>query len=229
MKKRVFIAEDEVNILETIVLNLELEGYEVGFEKNGRLALHKLKNEIFDVIILDVMMPELDGFTICENIRTLGINTPILFLTAKNDTSDRVKGLKLGANDYLGKPFNLEELLLRIKILSQANLGTEFNLPNRYVFGNNVINFGNFEIIGASGKTEVISKREADLLKLLISEKGKVVSRELILDTFWKEDNIPTPRTIDNYILAFRKYFEENPKQPKHFHSIRSVGYKFIP
>lgn len=229
MKKRVFIAEDETNILETIVLNLELEGYEVGFEKNGRLALHKLKNETFDLIILDVMMPELDGFTICENIRTLGINTPVLFLTAKNDTSDRVKGLKLGANDYLGKPFNLEELLLRVKILSQAKLGIEFNIPNRYVFGNNVINFETYEIIGPSGITEIISKREAELLKLLISEKGKVVSRELILDTFWKEDSIPTPRTIDNYILSFRKYFEENPKQPKHFHSIRSVGYKFTP
>ena len=229
MKKRVFIAEDETNILETIVLNLELEGYEVGFEKNGRLALHKLKNETFDLIILDVMMPELDGFTICDNIRTLGINTPVLFLTAKNDTSDRVKGLKLGANDYLGKPFNLEELLLRVKILSQAKLGIEFNIPNRYVFGNNVINFETYEILGPSGITEIISKREAELLKLLISEKGKVVSRELILDTFWKEDSIPTPRTIDNYILSFRKYFEENPKQPKHFHSIRSVGYKFTP
>jgi two-component system alkaline phosphatase synthesis response regulator PhoP len=184
---------------------------------------------VFDLIILDVMLPELNGFDVCEEIRKENSRVPILFLTAKGTSADKVKGLKLGADDYLTKPFNLEELLLRIQILIKR-----YTIPvaitrsvERYIFNDNEINFITYEIKGVNGMKTEITKREIALLKLLIERKGEVISREKILDEVWGAEAFPSSRTIDNYILAFRKYFEKNQKEPKHFHSIRGVGYKF--
>jgi len=174
------------------------------------------------------MLPEMNGFDVCEQIRKENSKVPILFLTAKGSSSDKIQGLKLGADDYLTKPFNLEELLLRIQILvkrGSQQKETEKTIES-YTFGNNMVNFITYEITGVSGKSE-ISKKEIALLKLLIERKGEVVSREEILDSVWGKDAYPSSRTIDNYILAFRKYFEKNQREPVHFHSIRSVGYKF--
>lgn len=223
---RVFIAEDEENILSALKLNLDLEGYTVFVADNGKKALSILKQSVFDLIILDVMLPEIDGFTICENIRALGIDTPVMFLTAKGSSEDKIRGLKIGADDYLTKPFVLEELLLRVKNILKRNASETPDIKH-FEFENCEINFETYEIIDVQGRKERISKRELELLKLLIQNKGKVVSREEILDKLWKDENLPTPRTIDNYILTFRKLFEHNPKEPKHFHSIRGVGYKF--
>lgn len=228
MIPRVLIAEDEKNLRDGIKLNLELEGYEVEEATDGVEALKKFENQRFNLVVLDVMMPEVNGFEVCEKIRLADPNTPILFLTAKDAGKDKVEGLKLGADDYLTKPFNLEELLLRIKNLIKHSLkGTEEEADlNSYSFNGNKINFTTYEAQTRHGKVD-LTKKETQLLKLLIDRKDQVVSRQQILQYVWGYDVFPSTRTIDNFILAFRKYFEKDPKNPQHFHSIRGVGYKF--
>jgi two-component system alkaline phosphatase synthesis response regulator PhoP len=226
--KRILLVEDEEHLLKTIQLNLELEGYTVTSAINGIEALKEFRKAHFDLVILDVMLPEMHGFDVCEEIRKENTRVAILFLTAKSSGSDRVQGLKLGADDYLTKPFNLEELLLRVQILlKRGNVAPAAQSMEVYTFGDNEINFKTYEIKGVDGQRTEITKREIALLKLLIDKAGKVVSREEILDTVWGTDVYPSSRTIDNYILAFRKYFEKKQKEPEHFHSIRGVGYKF--
>jgi two-component system alkaline phosphatase synthesis response regulator PhoP len=227
--KKILLVEDEEHLLKTILLNLELEGYSVMTSIDGIDALKKFRSADFDLIILDVMLPELNGFDVCEEIRKENTRIPVLFLTAKGTSADKVKGLKLGADDYLTKPFNLEELLLRIQILIKRYAIATKTPKNidQYTFGDNEINFITYEIKGVNGTKTEITKREIALLKLLIERKGEVISREKILDEVWGTEAFPSSRTIDNYILAFRKYFEINQKEPKHFHSIRGVGYKF--
>jgi len=228
MSSRILLVEDEENLLKTIKLNLELEGSHVTTCSNGKNVLKEFRSARFDLVILDVMLPELDGFTICQSIRLENSHVPILFLTAKNSSDDKVAGLKLGADDYMTKPFNLEEFLLRVQNLIKRSKPVESNINlNSYSFGKNEINFITYEISGNGKKKITITKREIQLLKLLIERKNEVVSREDILQTIWGVDIYPTTRTIDNYILAFRKYFEKNPRNSKHFHSVRGVGYKF--
>lgn len=228
-QKKILLVEDEEHLLKTIQLNLELENYAVTPAVNGIEALKEFRKGTFDLAILDVMLPEMSGFDVCEEIRKENTKLPILFLTAKGSSADRIQGLKLGADDYLTKPFNLEELLLRVQILiKRSSPAKEENKELEiYTFGENEINFITYEIKGVNGQKTEITKREIALLKLLIQRKGAVVSREEILDVVWGTDVFPTSRTIDNYILAFRKYFEVNQKELKHFHSIRGVGYKF--
>jgi two-component system alkaline phosphatase synthesis response regulator PhoP len=226
--KNILLVEDEEHLLKTIQLNLELEGYTVTTAATGIEALKLFRKGQFDLILLDVMLPEIHGFDVCEEIRKENTQVAILFLTAKSSGNDRVQGLKLGADDYLTKPFNLEELLLRIQILLKRNKpATQEKSLEHYTFGKNEINFKTFEIKGIEGRQFEITKREIALLKLLIGNAGKVVSREEILDAVWGTEVYPSSRTIDNYILAFRKYFEKTQKEPQHFHSIRGVGYKF--
>ena len=226
--KHILLVEDEEHLLKTIQLNLELEDYEVTPAITGIEALKEFRKNNFDLVILDVMLPEINGFDVCEQIRKENTVLPVLFLTAKGSSSDRIQGLKLGADDYLTKPFNLEELLLRVQILLKRTKNPVAEKPIEFcTFGDNEINFITYEIKGVSGQKTEITKREIALLKLLIERESKVVSREEILDTVWGTDVFPSSRTIDNYILAFRKYFEKNQREPKHFHSIRGVGYKF--
>lgn len=226
--KHILLVEDEEHLLKTIQLNLELDGYLVTPAITGIEALKTFRKGSFDLIILDVMLPEMDGFAVCEEIRKENTQIPILFLTAKGTSGDRIQGLKLGADDYLTKPFNLEELLLRVNILLKRSNNTVLEKDIEfYAFGGNEINFVKYEIKGINNLKTEISKREISLLKLLIKRKGEVVSREEILDTVWGTDVYPSSRTIDNYILAFRKYFEKNQREPRYFQSIRGVGYKF--
>jgi len=230
MSNRILFVEDEKSLQDLIRFNLELEGYEVVLAGDGMAALDKFKSGRFDLIILDVMLPQLDGFAVCRAIRLENTRIPILFLTAKNSSQDRVMGLKIGGDDYLVKPFNLEELLLRVQILlKRAGEGTgpQHNLTE-YSFGENEVNFTTYEARGINNAVHHLSKREAMLLKLLVERKNEVISREEILETVWGYDVYPSTRTIDNYIVAFRKYFEENPQSPRFFHSIRGVGYKFV-
>ncbi len=230
MPHKILLVEDEESLLDIIKLNLELEGYEVTSVTNGKVALHEIRNKRFDLVVLDVMLPEMDGFSICHAVRLDNNPVPILFLTAKNSSEDRVYGLKIGGDDYLSKPFNLEELLLRVQILLKRN-SVASNKENNNVlhFGNCEVNFITYEVKGYDGKKHQITKREILLFKLLSERKNEVVSREEILEKIWGEDVSTTTRTVDNYIVAFRKYFEQNPKEPKYFHSIRSVGYRFTP
>ncbi len=227
---RILLAEDEEHLLETIKLNLELEGYSVNTVTNGNDALNTFNRQRFDLIILDVMMPEVDGFAVCEKIRLVNTSIPILFLTAKGSSADRVAGLKIGADDYLTKPFNLEEFLLRVKKLIVRGLKPEEQsaINDSYRFDGNEVNFVTYKVKGAGQKEYTLTKKEIMLLKLLIDRRNQVVSREQILENVWGYDIYPSTRTVDNFILAFRKYFEANPKKPKYFFSIRGVGYKFV-
>ena len=228
-KISILLVEDEENLQEALKLNLELEGYEVTVADNGLAALNAVQKEHFDLMILDVMLPELDGISVCENIRLQNNDIPILILSAKSSSADRVLGLKKGADDYLTKPFNLEELLLRVNKLVQKGkqLTTRRPMEQTYQFGNNKIDFKSLECITRSGQKIMLTKKEIMLLKLLIENKNEVVTREKILQSVWGYNVYPTTRTIDNFILNFRKYFEEDSRNPIYFHSVRSIGYKF--
>mgnify|MGYP003328627223 CR=1 FL=1 len=228
-KLKILLVEDEENLLKTIQLNLELENYLVTSAETGIEALKEFRKGVFDLVILDVMLLEMSGFDVCEAIRLENKKVPILFLTAKDTSEDKIKGLKLGADDYLTKPFNLEELLLRVEKLIKKNevLSTKGNISDTYTFGKNSIDFNG--LIGKNKKGEKIelTKKEAMLLKLLIDNKNEVVTREKILQSVWGYNVFPTTRTIDNFILNFRKYFEEDSRNPVYFHSVRGIGYKF--
>ncbi|GAA4314799.1 response regulator transcription factor [Compostibacter hankyongensis] len=228
-KASILLVEDEENLQEALKLNLELEEYEVTTADTGTAALKAVKQEYFDLIILDIMLPEMDGLTVCENIRMQNNDVPILFLSARNSSADRVLGLKKGGDDYITKPFNLEELLLRVDklIIKNKRLRSKDSNLSQYRFGNCMIDFSAQECIGKDGNKYELSKKEAMLLKLLIEYRGEVVTREKILQVVWGYNVYPTTRTIDNFILNFRKYFEEDSRHPRHFHSVRGVGYKF--
>jgi len=225
----VLLVEDEENLQDALRLNFEMEGYSVTSAYTGPEALTSITNEHFDLIVLDVMLPEMDGITVCENIRLSHPEIPILMLSARNQSADRILGLKKGADDYLAKPFNLEELLLRVnKLINKSRLITSReSVPDEYKFGKNTINFSSPEAITKSGKKIALTKKEAMLLKLLIENKNEVVTREKILQSVWGYNVYPTTRTIDNFILNFRKYFEEDTRHPKYFHSVRGLGYRF--
>jgi two-component system alkaline phosphatase synthesis response regulator PhoP len=227
-KFEILLVEDEVHLHDALRLNLEMEGYTVSSAFEGPQALKQIQQAHFDLIILDVMLPGIDGFAIIETIRLNNITTPILILSAKNTSANRVQGLKLGADDYLTKPFNLEELLLRVSKLIQKS--TAILKPaqiEEYSFSDNVIYFKSLEAINKAGEKITLTKKEAMLLKLLIENKNNVITRERILQTVWGYHVFPNTRTIDNFILSFRKYFELDPKNPVHFISTRGVGYKF--
>ncbi|MFN8863292.1 MAG: response regulator transcription factor [Flavobacteriales bacterium] len=231
MSYRILLVEDEESLASALQLNLELEGYSVVHASDGPLALQKMRGQAFDLAILDVMIPGLDGFAVCQTVRIEGNTTPILFLSAKGTGKDRVEGLRIGGDDYLTKPFDLEELLLRVAKLIRRKEGTPKSLADRdeYTFGGGSVHFLNFSIRDHKGDTHTLSKREIKLLNLLTQRAGEVISREEILEKVWGYDVFPNTRTIDNYILAFRKYFEPDSRSPRYFHSVRGVGYRFTP
>ncbi|MFM7644262.1 MAG: response regulator transcription factor [Sphingomonadales bacterium] len=224
---RICIVEDEHSLRDMIALNLELEGHTVALFDDGAVALSAFEKSIhFDLVILDVMLPNVSGFDLCKALRHHS-SVPILFLSAKGTTADRVAGLKLGANDYLVKPFDLEELLLKVQILLKGANQQEKSATTE--IGQKLVNFNTFEVRDQQGSLlHTFTKREVQLLELFSEKEGKVISRNEILDRLWGVEQIPTSRTIDNYILNFRKLFEPDPKNPTFFHSIRGVGYKFV-
>lgn len=227
-KANILLVEDEEHLHETLKMNLELEGYTVTSAFDGNQALKAVENEYFDLIIMDIMLPEVDGITVTETIRVHHLEIPILMLSAKSSSADKVLGLKKGADDYLTKPFNLEELLLRVEKLIEKNnkLLEKGSALSTYSFGSNTIDFKAQEAVTREGRIS-LSKKETMLLKLLIENRNEVVTRERILQVVWGYHVYPTTRTIDNFILSFRKYFEEDSRNPKHFHSVRGAGYKF--
>jgi two-component system alkaline phosphatase synthesis response regulator PhoP len=225
----ILLVEDEQNLHEALKLNLELEGYEVTSAYDGSEALQQIGAAYFDLIIMDIMLPDIDGISITENIRVHNNEVPILMLSAKNAAADRILGLKKGADDYLTKPFNLEELLLRVAKLISKNkkIQVKESVGDIYQFGNNKIDFKALVAIDFNGASIELSKKEAMLLKLLIENKNEVVTREKILQVVWGYNVYPTTRTIDNFILNFRKYFEADSRNPRYFHSVRGMGYKY--
>lgn len=231
IKGQILLVEDEESLREALKLNLEMDNYEVNAVDNGRKALEAFKQEYFDCIILDIMMPELDGIEVCETIRLQNDKIPILFLSAKSSGSDRVLGLKKGGDDYLTKPFNLEELLLRVEKLIDKNKKLDHQDEELHMvdIGKGKVDFHAVECVDIRGLKQAMTKKEAMFLKLLIENKNEVITREHILKMVWGYNVFPTTRTIDNFIMTFRKHFEEDPRHPIHFLSVRGVGYKFCP
>jgi len=227
-KPHVLLAEDDPALRRMLRLNFELEGWHVIEATDGPEALEAVRNRRIDCAVLDIMMPRLDGLAVCTTLRLEGHRTPILFLTARNAGPDRVEGLRTGADDYLGKPFELEELLLRVRRLLALPDASPPAESTVCTFGAGCrIDFAAYRIVTCTGEQRPISKREAMLLRLLTSRAGEVVSREDILEKVWGYDVYPSTRTVDNFILGFRKYFEPDSRTPVHFFSVRGVGYRF--
>ncbi len=224
----IYIVEDESSIAEALQLNLELEGYECRLFDTGVQAMERLSElAVANLVILDNMLPGFSGVDICTSLREIS-EVPILFLSAKGTGSDRIEGLRSGADDYMTKPFELEELLLRIKILLSRNATsvTEVVKGGMEINGFQV-DFKTYNVSNRGKVVASLSKKEIALLQFFQNRVGEVISREEILEEVWGADVSPTARTIDNFILSFRKLFESNPKEPVHFHSIRGVGYRF--
>ena len=219
---RICVVEDDPILMEFILFNLVKEGYSTQKYTHGDHVMANMQQVITcDLVMLDNMLPGHSGIELCKAIRSLS-NVPILFLSAKGNTSDRIEGLKAGANDYLAKPFNLEELMLRIQVLIPKHTLS-------YKLGLFELDFESMEVSNTTTQEiHTLSKKEMTLLKLFVENENRVLSRDEILDKVWGEDVYPTTRTIDNFVLAFRKMFEGDQKHPKYFHSIRGVGYKFI-
>ena len=225
----ILVADDEANLARGIAENLEAEGYKVTVVGDGIRALEEIVSRDYDLVVLDVMMPGLDGFAVCEEARRQGVVTPILFLTAKGGVDDRIRGLEAGGDDYLPKPFHLQELLLRVKVVLRRwswytdQAGHEDVLS----FGDNEVDFRTFRGRAFDGATHQLTQKEAMILKALAERAGEVVSREELLDKAWGYELYPSSRTIDNFILRLRKRFEPDPEKPRYFHTVRGIGYRF--
>ena len=227
--KRILLVEDEENLHYAIKLNLEIEGHNVISVFNGKNAISKFKEGRFDLLILDVMLPEMNGFDICQSIRLENSKVPILFLTSKSTNEDKIKGLSM-ADDYLTKPFNLKELLLRIENLLKRSSNTEVFDENAKVnIAGFLIDFNSFEITDENNEKVNLTHKQIKLLKLFFEKKNEVISRQEILEKIWGYDVYPSSRTIDNFVLLYRKIFEKNLPPSTYFKSIRGVGYKFTP
>lgn len=226
--ERILLVEDEASLRHALKLNLEMEGYAVTVAQEGPEALERLRGAHFDAAIMDVMLPGIDGFSVVETVRLEGNKVPVLFLTARNSPDDRVRGLRAG-DDHLAKPFDLTELLLRVEKLARRAATTAPAADDTFAFGGGRIDFTRFEAVGADGRVRTLTQREAQLLRLLVEKAGEVVSREEILRKVWGYNVFPTTRTVDNFIVAFRKHFEPDPRNPRYFRSIRGVGYRFTP
>jgi len=231
--KRILVVEDEHHIAEGLRLNLQLQGYEVLIAETGTAGLSAWKQWEPDLIVLDIMLPGIDGISVLKSIRLEDERLPVLILSAKNSAEDRVKGLILGVDDYLSKPFNLDEFLLRVERLLKRNSWVKEEskpeverLTDSYVFGDNKIEFGK-SLAVCKGKQITLTEQEIRLLRLFIANRGRALSRGEILELAWGFSKSLTTRTVDNFVVRFRKYFEVDPKNPVYFKSRRSVGYVF--
>jgi len=227
MKKHILIVEDEEHLAEALAHNLQFEGYATTTAFDGEQGLKLAQAIHFDLIVLDIMMPKLDGLEVCRRIRASGSRVPILFLTAKSSDADRVLGLKIGADDYMAKPFLLEELILRIQgiLRRQDWYRSAPEEQEVFRFGDNEVNFLTYEA-RAGNKNISLTEKECMLIKLLAERRNQVVSREEILERVWGYKFSTSSRTIDNFIVRLRKYFEADPKAPRYIHSVRGVGYR---
>ncbi|MDH5536383.1 MAG: response regulator transcription factor [Betaproteobacteria bacterium] len=225
-RARILVVDDEAHLAAGISENLEAEGYAADVAHDGAEGLDKIRAKAYDLVLLDVMMPKLNGLEVCEAIRRDGLQTPVLFLTVKSDPADRIRGLEAGGDDYLAKPFHLKELLLRVgAILRRSDW---YNRDDTGVsFAGNEIDFKTYQARAWDGSEHALTHKEAMILKVLSEHAGEIVPREDILDKVWGYEVFPSTRTIDNFIVRLRKRFERNPEAPAHFHTVRGVGYRF--
>lgn len=235
-EKRILVIEDDEHIARGVKLNLSLQGYDVAVAGNGTAGLRLWKEWNPHLIVLDIMLPGIDGFAVLRHIRLEDERLPVLILSAKGTTDDRVKGFSCGVDDYLAKPFNLDEFLLRVeRLLTRSGwsksspfgeTGEEAAGLTRYSFGDNTIDFTTMTARGKHGAIH-LTDQEARLLRIFIAHRGKPLSRKVLLEVGWGYSGANTTRTVDNFIVRLRKYFEDNPEHPVYFRSLRAVGYIF--
>lgn len=229
-KERLLVVEDEAHLAEVISDNLALEGYEVAVSGDGAQALESIRRERPALVLLDVMLPSMDGFEICERLRREKNDVPILFLTAKSSADDRVRGLELGGDDYLGKPFELRELILRVRAILKRTqwFAAATRDSQSLVLGEARVDFKSFTA-HVRGKPHELSTKETMILRELADHPGEVVPRAQILDRVWGYDAFPTTRTVDNFIVRLRRVLEPDPQNPRYIHTVRGTGYRLTP
>jgi DNA-binding response OmpR family regulator len=221
---RILVIEDDRAILRGLQDNLEYESHQVLTATDGEEGYRLIRECQPDVIILDLMLPKMDGYELCQQVRSEGNSTPILMLTARSEELDRVRGLDLGADDYITKPFSVPELLARIRAILRR-VQSPNHIPNQLCFGDVFVDFERFEARKADQKLR-LSRKEFGVLRLLAARKGQVVSRHELLDEVWGHDSFPTTRTVDNHIASLRAKLEGDPSHPQYLITIHGVGYK---
>lgn len=221
----ILVVEDEPNIADGLLYNLEAEGYRTTHCISAEEALACFESRNYALLVLDIMLPGMDGLELCHRLRTTGSDIPILMLTARGDEEDRIAGLSEGADDYLTKPFSLKEFLLRVKALLRRSIKSQ-RPPSIYSFGGNQVDLNERHAATVRGEQE-LTELELKMLRLFISREGKVISRGELLQLVWGMDPATETRTLDNFIVRLRKYFEPDPARPVHFQTVRGRGYRF--
>lgn len=224
---RILLVEDEQGLILTLTDRLESEGFDVDSATDGKLGFEKAAARKYDLIILDVMLPKKNGYDVCRDLRREGVETPILMLTAKGETIDKVLGLKLGADDYLTKPFEVIELLARVEALLRRPAHTNGRSDEAFRFGDVTIDFKRAEVTRQDSPVD-LSAMEFKLLQHLIENRGVVHSRDQLLDAVWGYDSTPSTRTVDVHIAWLRQKLESNPKHPSYIQTVHGMGYKFV-
>jgi two-component system alkaline phosphatase synthesis response regulator PhoP len=226
--KRLLLVEDDPGLADGLLINLEAEGYEVVHVDDGDAVLSEFQRGNYDFILMDIMLPGTDGITLCKQIRATGSTLPILFISARDQTDEKIEGIVAGGDDYITKPFEVAELLARIQGIfrRQAWLSKKDDIADFFEFDGRSINFKTYEATGPGG-TFPLTKKECMVMKYLVERAGQVVSRDQLLDAVWGYHIYPTNRTIDNFILKLRKIFENDPKKSVYIETIRGVGYRF--
>jgi DNA-binding response OmpR family regulator len=230
--QKLLIVEDEDHLAAGLKLNLELEGYRVEIAPNAREAGQRLLNpDGYDAIVLDVMLPDIDGFELCKKLRDAGNFVPVIMLTARSSPEDRVRGLEAGADDYLVKPFELDELLARVRSVLRRQRWEQHaghqSKAHTLRFGSAQINFDTHEV-SVKGQAAQLTQLELDLLRYFAENAGRVLSRNELLERVWKLRKYTNTRTVDNFVSRLRRRFEPDPTDPVHFMSVRGTGYKFV-
>jgi len=228
----VLVVEDDPHLAAGVMENLRAEGYEVTVSPDGERALDWLARHGCALVILDVTLPGADGLSVCRTLRARGNTTPVLFLTARGDPADRVRGLEAGGDDYLAKPFHLQEFLLRVRAILRRwdwyRSASATSATAVLRFGGNEVDFRAFRARAWNGEPQELTEKEAMILKVLAEHTGQIVSREDLLERVWGYDVFPSTRTVDNFILRLRKRFEKDPGNPRHFLTVWGVGYRFL-
>lgn len=228
MSARILIVEDEPGLVLTLTDLLAAEGYEVDSAQDGMTGLRKALEGQFDLVVLDVMLPGKNGFDVCRELRQQGRDTAVLMLTARGQVVDRVVGLKLGADDYLAKPFDPAELTARIEALLRRAGRNTYGPPARFQFGDVAADFDH-GVVTRGGQPVPMAGKELQLLRYLVEHRGQTVSREQLLEAVWEYSAGVTSRTVDVHIAWLRQKLEENPQSPRWIHTVRGVGYRFVP
>jgi two-component system, OmpR family, alkaline phosphatase synthesis response regulator PhoP len=226
-RPHILLVEDEINLARGICFNLEQDGYRVSHVETGEEALEMMQYDRYELIILDVMLPGISGFEVCEKVRTLDTRVPVLILTARSEEGDRITGLEKGADDYLVKPFNLSEFLLRVRgMLRRSSWYRPDPVEESYRFGYNEVYLLSYRARTAQGEID-LTDLEVKMLSLFFANEGRTVTRKALLERVWGYSSNTETRTLDNFVVRLRKYFEHDPAKPVFFRTVRGVGYRF--